>query len=179
MLFRPRTAHPFSMFLKPLALSLALVSGLWIYAPLPTQAQNIIDFEKGDTDMARAVAQARKSLDPMLTRLMGSGTKAPDTFLLKVSFPVSDGGHEIIWVRNITRDGTAYFGRLDNKPRDIKGAREGSKISFALASVEDWSWDGPDGLLYGNYTTRVMLPLMSPKNSAYLKSILSPHPVPK
>ncbi|MDP2764161.1 MAG: DUF2314 domain-containing protein [Brevundimonas sp.] len=122
--------------------------------------------------MNAAVAQARATLPIFLARLDAGDILPTDS--LKVGFPV-DGSHEHIWVNQIARKGDDLTGVLNNEPNYLAGHHLGSAVTFPAALVSDWSYE-KDGKRWGNYTTRVMLPYLSPEQAASVRATLSATP---
>ena len=54
----------------------------------------------------------------------------------------------------------------------------GDRVDFSLDMVRDWSFTSERGLLFGNYTTRVMVPHLDQSTAEQLRAVLSPAPVP-
>lgn len=132
----------------------------------------VVQFEAQDAAMNAAIAQAKASLPAFLARLDAGQITPADS--LKVGFP-ANGGHEHIWVNQIARQGDQLTGLLVNEPNWMPGLHERSPVTFAPALVSDWSYE-KDGKLWGNYTTRVMLPSLPPEEAEALKADLSDTP---
>ena len=132
----------------------------------------IVQYEAQDAVMNAAIAEAKASLPAFLTRLDAGDIGPGDS--LKVGFPV-DNGHEHIWVNQIARKGDELTGVLANEPNWMPGLHQGSPVTFAPDLVSDWSYE-KDGKLWGNYTTRVMLPSLPPEDAAAVKANLSDTP---
>jgi uncharacterized protein YegJ (DUF2314 family) len=45
---------------------------------------------------------------------------------------------------------------LANEPYELGTLKVGDQIDFRMEQISDWSLYSADGLLYGNYTSRVM-----------------------
>lgn len=133
---------------------------------------DIVQYEAQDAAMNAAIAEAKASLPVFLARLDAGQLKPTDS--LKVGFP-ANGGHEHIWVNNIARKGDQVTGTLANEPNWMPDLHEGSPVTFEPGLVSDWSYE-KDGKLWGNYTTRVMLPALSPEEAEAVKANLSDTP---
>lgn len=158
-----------------------LISGLTAtMIASPTFAGDpMVVFRQADAKMTAAITEAQNTLPRALTLLPATGKAYHPDLLLKVAFPRNDGmGNEIIWVSDLRSTGKNRFsGRLDNAPNYLTGKRLGSKVRFSLDQVADWSILA-GGRLWGNYTTRVMLPQLPAEDRRYFKTILSDRPIP-
>lgn len=138
-------------------------------------------FTDTDAKMNAAIADAQSGLTSFLDNALDAdGNGLPGTGL-KVGLPkvTGDGGLEHIWVGPLRYFGNGTFaGILGNEPNWLGDLRAGDQVDFDISQISDWSFFGPDGKLYGNYTTRVMLPQMDKSTAADLQSILSANPVP-
>lgn len=74
------------------------------------------------------------------------------------------------------RDG--FVGTLANEPVSPPGRHAGDMVEFSLSQISDWSLSA-NGALYGNYTTRVMLPQVDDATRALLLQVLSEIQYPK
>jgi uncharacterized protein YegJ (DUF2314 family) len=132
----------------------------------------MVKYAAEDAAMNAAVAEAKTSLPLFLARLDAGQIQATDG--LKVGFPV-DNGHEHIWVNQIARKGDQLTGTLANEPNWMPGLHQGSPVTFAPELVSDWSYE-KGGKLWGNYTTRVMVPSLAPEEAEAVKANLSDTP---
>lgn len=163
---------------KPFLLVLALL-------PLPLAqpalaGDPIVDFATKDPKMRNAIRQAQATLPKFLAAVTQSDNSLHEASMVKVAVPVENGPieDEVIWVDNITRNGEQFTGHLANEPNHIPNAHQGTKIKFKRTSIYDWSLWGSDQKLYGNYTTRIMLPELPAETAAHLNTILSAEPSP-
>lgn len=131
----------------------------WYDEPEST-GDHVVAFSKTDIAMNTAIAQAKHSLPVFLAHVLnGSGVMTtPST--IKVAMPTTGGKSDIehIWVMPFRRlpDGT-FSGELNNDPNHLGALAFGDTISFSLDQISDWALERPDGLVYGEYTTRVIL----------------------
>lgn len=153
-------------------------------SPLAAHAQQsgdpVINFGATDAEMNAAQDAARASLPRFLANALDAeGFGLPGTGL-KVAFPVDNaGGVEVIWVTPFAYDGaTGFAGLLANEPNAMDGLHVGDRVDFSLDMLRDWSFVDGKGTLYGNYTTRTMLPYLPADQAAGLAELLSPDPVP-
>ena len=99
--------------------------------------------------------------------------------MVKVAMPTSDDQIEVIWVEPFKGlGGDKFVGLLANAPNDLPGREQGSEVQFTRDQVQDWSFWGDDQRMYGNFTTRVMLPHLDADQAAQLRAILSHSPLP-
>lgn len=154
---------------------------LAVSAPLPLMAgDEMVFFSDEDPKMSAAIHEAQSTLNDALSLVPQQNGTYNEALTLKVSMKRSDGqGDEIIWVgaiRAISAD--RFAGKLENAPNHLDGKKLGSRVKFGTAQIADWSIYA-NGVLWGNYTTRVMLPHLSREDADYLKGILSTRPFPK
>lgn len=141
-------------------------------ADAAVKGDEIVEFRAEDAAMNAAIAEAKASLPVFLARLDAGALQSADG--LKVGFH-TDQGREHIWVDHIARKGDELTGMLANEPNWMPGLHQGSTVTFDPALVTDWSYE-KDGKLWGNYTTRVMLPSLSPEEAEAVKANLSDTP---
>ncbi len=138
----------------------------------------VVQFETENAEMNTAIGSALDSMDAFLSHVLDSQGNAADGALVKVALETSYG-HENIWVDQFTvASGGGMTGKLANEPNDLPGKHFGDTVKFDRASLRDWSVF-LDGKLYGNFTTRVMLPHLDPDSRAQLEQVLSATPVPQ
>lgn len=133
---------------------------------------DMVQVPSADAEMNAAVAEAKRTLPVYLARL-DAGQLAPSDGV-KVAMP-TDQGNEHIWVHQVARDGDRLTGVLANQPNYLPNLQRGSPVTFAVDQVSDWSYE-KDGRMWGNYTTRVMLPHVGPEDQASLRQSLSATP---
>ena len=132
-------------------------------------------FSGSDTVMNAAMADARSHL-PVFLENAASADLSLEQHLVKWAHPVEgENNFEHIWVTVATVTDSEVTGYLANQPVQFQGTI-GDAVTFPLTDVSDWSYWGPDGLLYGSYTTRVMVPQLSASDQAYFESVLAPLP---
>ena len=164
--------------LSTLLLSLTL---LHITAIQPALAgDEMTQFSDEDPKMNAAIAEARKTLPQFLNYAFANGNKAASNTSLKVAFPTKTNGAEIIWVEALQRKTASSFqGQLANAPNWLPGKTRGSSVSFTTDQIRDWNVVDPStGKLFGNYTTRVMLPHLAADQRRQIKAILTSKPLP-
>jgi uncharacterized protein YegJ (DUF2314 family) len=135
----------------------ALTLSLLLATPVAAQ-DPVTNYSDADPAMNAAIAQAQKSLPIFLANALDFEKIGLDGTGVKVAIPtVSREGHEHIWVTpfRMWEDGT-MAGFLANAPADLGTLSEGDQVDFTTDQISDWSVISPEGLLYGNYTSRVM-----------------------
>jgi len=152
--------------------ALALTPALLLTAPLPLAAQtpvsrettdNIVPVSAEDAAMNAAIAEAQRTLPEFLKVIA-----APPPGVRDISFKYPLDGWEHIWVTNVSRRGNVLVGELDNEPV-AKGYRLGQRVEVPLTQVSDWAYRGPDGVMRGHRTTRVLLPQLPPEQAAQIR----------
>jgi uncharacterized protein YegJ (DUF2314 family) len=122
-----------------------------------TWCQTISDDDKA---MDRAVTKARESLGFFLAALQAH---KPDSTAFEVKKCCVDGDNvEHVWIGNITWDGKAFHGRVDNAPLDVHNVKMGQRVTVAPEDLTDWMFV-KDGNLMGGFTTRVFYSRLSPE----------------
>ncbi|MQY41015.1 DUF2314 domain-containing protein [Epibacterium sp. SM1969] len=151
-----------------LALTATSVMTSWAGDPLYT-------FGERHPEMEQAIVEARITLPKFLSAVTQPDNSLHPTSMLKVSVPVDapNTEEEIIWVDSVSREGSTFIGQLANAPNHMPGLTKGSQIQFEENAIFDWSIWGDDGKLYGNYTTRVMLPELDLETAQSLRNLLS------
>lgn len=167
---------------------LVIVAGFWLYnggwAEITgTQGGEsgdpTIGFATQDPEMSAAISEARTSLPLFLSKLTDSSGNSLGNVSLKVAFEIAEDSAEIIWVGPFNWDGgTKFTGRLANQPSYMEGLNAGDPVDFTFDMVRDWSLTAADGTLWGNYTTRVMIPQLDEQTATALTGMLSADPVP-
>lgn len=167
-------------FGKPLFM-LVVGGALYLAGSLLEESdEGVVLYDKNDLSMNEAEDAAQKSLPDFLASKIDANGAAIDGAMVKVAFPVTrDGqsGDEVIWVGPFGRDDDGFSGLLANEPVDMSGAA-GDTVAFSQDMIRDWMYRGPDGKLYGNYTTRVMLADLTGDQAAQIAQVLSANPLP-
>ena len=122
--------------------------------------RDIAYLPEGHPEMAAAIARARAML-PEFRRLLAAPKPAMRDFAIKAKFPVQ-GGTEHCWVDHLEPRGTDFVGKLANQPDGIHGVRLGSTVEVSEEMITDWAYS-EDGVYFGHFTTKVLLPRMSKK----------------
>jgi uncharacterized protein YegJ (DUF2314 family) len=107
-----------------------------------------------DAAMDRAIAKARQTHAQFASALAkrASGQRG---FAVKKPFAVPQGGQEHIWINDVTWDGSAFHGVIDNEPVDTKAVKQGDRVTVRPQELSDWMYiDGRR--VVGGYTLRVL-----------------------
>lgn len=121
--------------------------------------------------MSQAISAASRSL-PRFERLFQR--QDAERFEVKVRIPYGSGS-EVIWMNLDSINGDGFVGRIANNPVHLRNLQNGSPYTASRRQISDWGYT-KGGKLYGHYTTRVMLPRVSPDVREYLTRTLSPQP---
>ena len=141
--------------------------------------EDVLLFSDGDARMNAAQDTAQQHFSRFLDYVMDDQGRARADAAVKVALPLEgEAGTEVIWVTPFaSRDGK-YIGALANEPHFLTGLAAGDVIAFDGTQVRDWSFYGPDGKMYGGYTTRVILADLTPAQAAQIRALLSTDPLP-
>ncbi|AKS45635.1 Uncharacterized conserved protein YegJ, DUF2314 family [Octadecabacter temperatus] len=140
----------------------------------------VTEFSNDDSQMNAAEAEAQATFPKFLANAVDENGAAFDNVMLKAAFPTSGVDNaEVIWISGFQQTSADEFkGFLANQPSMMEGLNAGDEVTFTTDMVRDWSLATDDGQLFGNYTTRVMLPHVDEETAAMLGQMLSPDPVP-
>lgn len=166
--------------MKHVALATAVTCFAVAWSTIAHAEDALMLFDTDDPAMNTAIADAQKTLPRFLAHAFDeTGTSLPDA-LVKVGLPTVNGPNSLehIWVAPFSRiSETEYSGLLANEPDDLGGLQQGDTIKFTVSQISDWSVTSPQGLYWGNYTTRVMF-----KNGAFgdapFETVFEPTPIP-
>jgi uncharacterized protein YegJ (DUF2314 family) len=135
------------------------------------------DYSDSDAAMNGAIEDARESYPQFLATFRAAPTGSRGAFMVKVGLPTSEGGPEHIWVEDLRFEGQQLVGVLANEPADLPGLNLGSRVEINEAQISDWSIISAEGM-YGNFTTRVMLPDLPADQANEFRQMLTPNPLP-
>ena len=139
----------------------------------------VVAFGPDDAEHDAAKAEARATL-PSFWRALESHGEVGD-FLIKVGLPAANDGFEHVWLGQIRREPTGFWGVLENQPvHTLRRMRLGDEVEFSEDQVSDWAYR-KDELWFGHFTTRVMLKhpdsgQLPPDVAAEIKATLSDTP---
>lgn len=134
----------------------------------------VVRYAEQDREMSAAIAAARMTLPQFEARLADGGLASLEP-KVKAGLPADDGSLEHIWVAEPRFDEDMVQGRLANEPVYLSGRHLGDVVTFRRDQISDWSYVR-DERMYGNYTTRVMLPQLEPAQRDELAAYLSESP---
>ena len=72
---------------------------------------------------------------------------------------------EHLWVGDITWDGTAFHGHIDNEPLDVTNVAVGRRVTVSPEDLTDWMFI-KNGKLMGGFTMRVLYSRLSADDKA-------------
>jgi uncharacterized protein YegJ (DUF2314 family) len=108
-----------------------------------------------DPDIKAATEKARATLPDFLAALQKPAANQRQ-FMVRKSFPAKDGKQQILWVTDVTYDGTLLHGKIDdNTAQPGTGAPPDGKVSFPPAEIADWMFND-DGKAAGGYMLRAL-----------------------
>lgn len=175
--------------MRRIIIALVVFGGLWVYngglsdltgggSDAPT-GDPVTSFSDGDAEMNAAMAAANASLPAFLANNTSTDGASLNNTGVKVAFETTNDGNEIIWVNPFEWDGgTQMSGLLSNQPNYLGDLNVGDRVEFTTDMVRDWSLITPDGKMWGNFTTRVMIPMLDEETATALGAMLSDDPVP-
>ena len=133
---------------------------------VPDDRSDVASVDSEDPEMNRAIADAKRALPDFLEVL-----ENPPRGATRIGFKFPLGGWEHIWVGDVRRDGTFLIGRLDNAPIQ-EAFSQGDRVRVPLSEVSDWAWMGRDGVMRGQFTTRVLLDRLNPATADAIRESL-------
>jgi len=130
-----------------------------------------------DAAILAAHTEARSEL-PTFLKIVRSGPAHWQGVALKVALPTGSDSYAHVWITEFTRiNGTRYEGVLGNVAGGLTNLRAGDRVAFTDDQIDDFGFV-EDGMGYGFYSTRAMLPLLSDAQTASYRRFLSPDPLP-
>src|SRR3954464_14718447 len=112
--------------------------------------------------MEQAIADARSNFDEFLARLR-SPQSGDEDFHVKVRIE-DNNGVEHFWVSDPKLDSEPYSGKIADEPGIVKKVKLGQEYRFTRSEISDWMYMAK-GKMQGNYTLRVELESMPPKEA--------------
>jgi len=123
-------------------------------------APEYFEVTKDHAAMHRAVIEARKTVGKFILAL---NHPAPGQQDFEVKKPFIQGDQvEHIWLSDVRFVGNRFQGRLDNRPRKIRGLKLGQLVSVNPDEISDWLYVD-NGKLVGGYTVRAHYNELSPQ----------------
>jgi uncharacterized protein YegJ (DUF2314 family) len=152
-----------------------------VLAATPARAQDPVTlFADDDVAMTAAITEAQRTLPMFLANVLDGEQIGQQGSGVKVAIAaVQQNGNEHIWVMpfRLWPSGT-FSGYLANAPVDLGPLRIGDRIDFTRDQISDWSFSSGDGLLFGNYSSRVMHGTGAMGDTPF-DAIFTPDPVPQ
>jgi uncharacterized protein YegJ (DUF2314 family) len=112
----------------------------------------IIEVSSDDPLMKQAVEKAQQSWP---TFVAAYEAKAGTNFGVKA--PVTAAGHtEFIWIAVTSLEGERIYGELGNDPGNLGSLKLGSKVSVAVADLNDWCYLDSKGNMAGGFTVEAV-----------------------
>jgi len=124
---------------------------------------SVVNVSEQDPHMNTAMATARSTVDKFIKALQAPKS-GQSSFALKM--PISNGTDtERFWLADVTYDGKAFHGTINNEPDTVKTVKIGQAMTVDAKQISDWMYV-EDGVLVGGYTMRVLRDAMSPTERA-------------
>jgi uncharacterized protein YegJ (DUF2314 family) len=120
-----------------------------------------------DTDMDKAVAEARRTFPQFLSALQSPAANQ-GAFAVKVAF-VEGKAVEHIWLGDVRYDGKLIHGLVGNDPVNMKDVKLNDQASVAPSAISDWMFV-QDGMLMGGHTIRLLYSRASPQEQHRLEA---------
>jgi uncharacterized protein YegJ (DUF2314 family) len=146
--------------------ALALLLGI----ATPAVAQDhVLSVAANDPEMNSAIVQARAGLPVFFGHVTSPGP-GEIQFIVKFDLLPESDKTEFIWAEVIGHTPGTSVAKLLNAPADAR-FRAGQQVAVRDQDVIDWGYR-KDGVMQGNYTTRVLLKRIAPEEAAaYRKSL--------
>ena len=106
-----------------------------------------------DAQMGKAVTKARKTVGTFIAALKHPAATQRD-FEVKKPFLLGDVV-EHMWLSEVTYSKGRFHGKVDNRPREIKGVKFGDRVSVNPREITDWAFVDK-GVLVGGYTIHLL-----------------------
>lgn len=135
----------------------------------------IINTKADDAALNAAMKQAYDTVDVFWAKFEAKPADVSD-YVIKLGMTGEDGFKEFIWAEPIRREGDQVVARLANEPEHLRGLRFGSEVRVSQSLIADWSYSR-NGRVYGHFSTRVLLPKMTPEERGQVEGQLSPTPL--
>lgn len=113
----------------------------------------IVSVDENDAAMNGAIQRARQEVGTFIQALQNPRPNQ-STFAVKKEFTEGDTS-EHMWIVSPTYDGSAFRGRLDNEPGELKNVKLGDAVTISPKEISDWMYVEDDKLV-GGYTIRVL-----------------------
>jgi uncharacterized protein YegJ (DUF2314 family) len=108
-----------------------------------------------DPDITAAMDKARANSGQFLAALQKPAANQRQ-FMVRKAFPAKDAKQQILWVVDLTFDGTLLHGRVDdNTSQPGSGLPKDGRVSFPPSDICDWMFN-EDGKAVGGYMLRAL-----------------------
>ena len=108
-----------------------------------------------DADIRAAMEKARAT-SPQFLAALAKPASNQSHFMVRKIFPAKDAKQQILWVVDLTFDGTLLHGRVDdNTAQPGSGLAKDGRVSFPPADICDWMFN-EDGKAVGGYMLRAL-----------------------
>ena len=119
----------------------------------------------GDREMEAAIEKARGTF-PEFLRALQNPAPNQGQFMVRAIFPAKDAKQQILWVTNLTYDGTKLHGKVDdNTSRPGSGIAKDGTVTMTTEQIADWMYN-EDGKAVGGYMLRALKAKMTPEEWA-------------
>ncbi|MEO6784922.1 MAG: DUF2314 domain-containing protein [Chthoniobacteraceae bacterium] len=109
----------------------------------------------GDADIRAAMEKARATSGEFLAALAKPAANQRQ-FMVRKAFPAKDAKQQILWVVDLTFDGTLLHGRVDdNTSQPGSGIAKDGEVAFPPAEICDWMFN-EDGKAVGGFMLRAL-----------------------
>ena len=109
-----------------------------------------------DPDIRAAMEKARATVGEFLAALQKPAPNQKQ-FMVRKAFPTREAGkQQILWINNVTYDGSLLHGVADDKTASVgAGIPLDGKVSFPPAEICDWMFN-EDGKAIGGHMLRAL-----------------------
>jgi len=108
-----------------------------------------------DADIRAAMEKARATSGDFLAALAKPAANQKQ-FMVRKIFPAKDAKQQILWVVDLTFDGTLLHGRVDdNTAQAGSGLAKDGRVSFPPTEIVDWMFN-EDGKAVGGFMLRAL-----------------------
>lgn len=118
--------------------------------------------EYDDEEMIEAIKKARTTFNEFETLI-----ESPDEryFAIKIGI-LYPGGKEHLWVTDVIKEDSVYFGRVDNQPEYTDKVNLNDLIEIPKNIISDWMVIENNQIIAGGYTLKLIRSRMNPEEKA-------------
>lgn len=117
--------------------------------------------QDNDKEMNQAVRNSRRTVNTFIAAVQ-KPTSTQRDFQVKKPF-FQSGRCEHLWLSDVTYSGGLFHGKVDNRPRHLRGLKMGDAVSADPHEITDWAFVDK-GRLVGGQTIRVLFSELSPES---------------